>query len=192
MTVRFAIDDADWQSCGGRDTIDLPAGRTLRFDLSGGGYWFGHGFAHRQPWPLQAEPIVNDRFAVNNCQCPAWLCSAGLAILADTDEELSVSINADGDGQLRIRCDAADLVVRLFAGRDLPEANRRLLSHLGWPNVPPAPSVFADAIFCTWTQFPRTINQQRVVGMGRAIREHGYPCTTITIGNLDPFSGIAR
>ena len=100
----FSVGDGPDRPLGDLDRIDLPAGRPASFDLASGGHWFGHGFAGRQPWPLQAEPVVNDRFAVNNCQSPIWMCQAGVAILADTAAELSVRCNAAGDGRLRLCC----------------------------------------------------------------------------------------
>ena len=165
----------------GDDEIRLEPGQVLRIDLASGGCWYGHGFAHRQPYPLNVEPVVNTSFAVNNAQSPVWMCSAGFVIFADTTEALSVRSNEAGNGQLEIACPAEPLTVRVFSGRTLPAAHRKFLKAIHWPPPVPARSLLGDSIFCTWTQYPRCITQERVVEMARAIRAHGYPCSVITI-----------
>jgi len=197
--------------------IDAGAGETVRFDLVSGGHWYGHGFSHVQPYPLETGEVVNDAFAVNNVQCPIWMCSAGFAILAETTAMLRVRINAKGvpgvpvaqpppavsspsrgrlghtgpvpppaggSGELEIVCPDEPITLRVFRGDDLPSAQHQLMAHLGWPNEPPDPRFLGDCVFCTWTQYPRCITQARVIGMARAIREHGYPCSTITIDDI--------
>jgi len=161
--------------------IPVPCGQWARFDLASGGCWYGHGFAHRQPYPLNAEPIVNPRFAVNNIQSPIWMCSAGYALLAGTECELEVRSNERGNGILEIRCAAGSIDVRVFSGRNLPGAHRKLMSFLQWPPPVPDKRLLGDSIFCTWTQYPRSITQQRVLEMARSIREREFPCSVITI-----------
>jgi len=162
-------------------SLCLAPGEALAFDLASGGHWFGHGFSHDQPWPLEAGSVVNAGFAVNNIQSPIWMCSAGYAILARTDAKLEVGINANGDGLLRLRAPAAPITVEVFRGRNLPEARAALLATLGWPNRPPPAAAFGDSLFCTWTQHPRCITRERILAMARAIRAHGYPCSTLII-----------
>ncbi len=161
--------------------IELAVGETAEFELAAGGHWFGHGFSHLQPWPLETGSLVNDCFAVNNIQAPIWLCSAGVAILAETTAALAVQINQNGDGKLRVACPDEPLRLRLFKGNNLPEARALLLRQLGWPNPPPAPECFGDAFFCTWTQYPRCLTQDRILDMARQIRAHDYPCSTLII-----------
>jgi len=96
-------------------------------DLAAGGHWFGHGFNHVQPFPLETGEIVNTNFAVNNIQSPIWLCSAGCAILAETTAPLDVRINEHGDGKLRISCPSEPLQLRVFKGENLPEARAALM-----------------------------------------------------------------
>lgn len=157
----------------------VGAGEQVAFDLSSGGHWYGHGFSHVQLYPLETGEVVNDCFAVNNIQSPIWMASAGYAIFAETTAPLDVRINERGDGQLRIRCDAQPLTVRVFLDETLPDAHRQLMRHLGWPNRPP--TEFGDVLFCTWTQFPRCITQVRVLEMARQIRSRGYACSTLII-----------
>ena len=177
----YSIGGEQMHPLGDDRVLAVPAGVPLQFDIASGGCWYGHGFAHRQPYPLNAEPIVNDAFAVNNTQSPIWMCSAGYAILVQTAEELAVSFNRAGSGVLHIACKAAPITVLIFRGGNLPDAQRHLLAHLGWPNQPPDASFFGDSIFCTWTQYPRCITQERVLAMAHAIRERRYPCSCITI-----------
>ncbi|HOX05204.1 MAG TPA: glycoside hydrolase family 31 protein [Planctomycetota bacterium] len=166
----------------GSTELKLAAGEALAFDLASGGHWFGHGFSHDQPWPLEAGSVSNPAFAVNNIQSPIWMCSAGYAIIARTDAKLEVSINANGDGLLKLRAPAVPVAVEVFRGRNLPEARAALMATLGWPNRPPsAAAAFGDSLFCTWTQYPRCITGERILGMARAIREQGYPCSTLII-----------
>jgi alpha-glucosidase (family GH31 glycosyl hydrolase) len=159
----------------------LPAGEPLLLSLAEGGHWYGHGFNHVQPWPLETSDLDNLAFAVNNIQCPVWMCSKGVVLFAETFASLSVSINHGGDGMLRISSPGSPVTIRVFRGGDLPEAHAKWLSHAGWPNPPPRAEIFGDSLFCTWTQYPRCITQERVLDMARQIRGHGYPCRTLLI-----------
>lgn len=159
----------------------LAAGESLVVSLTEGGHWYGHGFNHVQPWPLEAGRIDNAAFAVNNIQCPAWMCSKGMVVFAETVAPLEVSVNRDGDGELRISCPIAPLPVRVFRGATLPDAHAAWLRHLGWPNSPPSGNMFGDSLFCTWTQYPRCITQVRVLDLARRIRANDYPCHTLLI-----------
>ena len=118
---------------------------TLAFDLASGGHWYGHGFSHTQPYPLESGSIANASFAVNNIQSPIWMCSAGCAIFAETTAPLDVRINENGDGKLSIRCPGEPLNIRVVCSRTLPRARARLMKDLGWPNPPPADAMFATA-----------------------------------------------
>lgn len=164
-----------------RSEINLSAGELLVVDLADGGHWYGHGFSHVQPYPLECGEIENEIFAVNNIQCPVWMCSMGVVLYADTTEPLHVSINNNGDGQLRIGCMDKKLLVRVFKDLSLPKAHVAWLHDLGWPNQPPDISSFSNSLFCTWTQYPRCITQERILDMARNIRKNGYPCHTILI-----------
>jgi hypothetical protein len=161
--------------------IEVPCGETVSFQAPRGEHWYGHGFAHRQPYPLDAGEVVHETFAVNNIQSPIWLCSTGAALLARTTAALSVRCNVGGSGRLDVRCAEEPVTVEAFCAAELPAAVREMLSALGWPNRPPPGDLFEDGIFCTWTQYPRCITQERVLSMARSIREHGYPCSVLTI-----------
>ena len=156
-------------------TIPVPRGSWIRFELASGGCWYGHGFAHRQPYPLNAEPIVNARFAVNNIQSPIWMCSGGYALIANTTQELEVRINELGSGWLEIRCMSDDIALQVFCGDNLPKAHQKLMAALHWPPPAPEKQLLGDSIFCTWTQYPRTITQERILAMAKEIRRQGYP-----------------
>ncbi|MEI8309316.1 MAG: glycoside hydrolase family 31 protein [Verrucomicrobiota bacterium] len=177
----FRIDGDDAEDLAADCVISLPRGSWMRFELASGGSWYGHGFAHRQPYPLNVEVIVNPRFAVNNIQSPIWMCSSGYALLANTVEELEVRCNDAENGWLEIRCKAVPIHVQVFRGRDLTEAHRKLMVFLQWPPPAPEKDLLGDSIFCTWTQYPRAITQERVLEMARAIRERRFPCSVITI-----------
>ncbi len=170
-----------WIELHNSKELAIAVGDELDFELSSGGHWYGHGFAHVQPYPLETGKIDNPSFAVNNIQSPIWLCSAGFAIFADTSGKLKVSINKDSDGMLRIIPTENPATIRIFHGGTLPEAWRQLASRIGWPNKPPSREFFEDSIFCTWTQYPRAITQERILDMARNIRKQGYPCSTLTI-----------
>lgn len=162
-------------------SFTLAAGDPIRFDIASGGCWFGHGFAHRQPYPLNRETVAAERFAVNNTQAPIWLCSAGFAVFAETNQTLGVRFDPAGSGFLHIVCPAAPVTVHVFQGATLPDAWRKLMQRLHWPPPPPAAHLLGDSIFCTWTQYPRCITQERILSMAQAIREQEYPCSVLTI-----------
>ncbi|MEN8255882.1 MAG: glycoside hydrolase family 31 protein [Verrucomicrobiota bacterium] len=176
-----AIGEEDFSPVDSGGEINVPAGTTIRFDLASGGHWYGQGFASRPFFPLERGESVNESFAVGNTQSPIWMCSAGYAILAEMVEPLSLRFNVGGNNLLELRCDTQSLVIRIFHAATLPAAQQQLMKHLGWPNKITDPSVFGDAFFTTWTQYPRCIMQERVVGMAREIRENGYPCSTLII-----------
>ncbi|HEX2949860.1 MAG TPA: TIM-barrel domain-containing protein, partial [Armatimonadota bacterium] len=161
--------------------ITLAAGDVFSVDLASGGHWYGHGFSHVQPYPLETGTVVNDQFAVNNIQSPIWMCSAGYALLARTTARLAVNINKDGDGKLSITAPDEAIEIHVLRGRDLPDAHRALLAMLGGMQPAPPSALLGDAFFCTWTQYPRCITQQRILDFARDIRSHGYPCSTLII-----------
>lgn len=159
----------------------LPVKSSVKFMIDEGGHWFGHGFAHRQPYPLETESVVNESFAVNNTQCPIWLCSAGFAILAETNSRLSVKFKAGNDRSFELTPLNEDVTILIFKGASLPEAHSKLMKYLKWPGSVPSEELIGDSIFCTWTQFPRCISQERILHAAREIRENSFPCTVITL-----------
>lgn len=158
----------------------IPAGTTVAIALAEGGHWYGHGFNHRQPYPLELGAIDNPAFAVNNIQCPLWLASTGFAVWADTAAALAVQLNTGGDGLLRIACPGHPWRLVIRRGDNLPAVHRALLRELGWP-PPPPPQAPGECFFCTWTQYPRCLTQERILDMARQIRAEGYPCRTLII-----------
>ncbi len=145
----YILGSAEPDVLRGDGTLELPAGEVLSLKLASGGHWFGHGFNHVQPYPLETGSIVNTAFAVNNIQSPIWMCSAGAAILAETTRCLDVRLNEDGDGWLRIRSPDAPLRVHFWQRPTLPAAQGELLRHLAWPGPVPAAEMFGDCFFCT-------------------------------------------
>ncbi len=194
--LKYRLGEGTWTGLDSGKELGIAVGEEIVFDLSSGGHWYGHGFSHEQPYPLETGKIENPAFAVNNIQSPIWLCSEGFAILADTSGKLKVSINLNSDGMLRVTPIENPATIRIFHGKYLPDAWGRMAAHLRWPNPSPAPEFFGDSIFCTWTQYPRSITQERILDMAGQIRSQGYPCSTLTIddrwetcfGELD-FSG---
>jgi len=161
--------------------IDLAAGQKISFDLKSGGHWFGHGFNHVQPYPLETGSIVNSTFAVNNIQSPIWMCSNGTAILAEIMDMLDVRLNENSNGLLQIASRGGPLRLRLWHRASLPEAQSALLAHLGWPNQAPDAALLGDSLFCTWTQYPRCLTQPRILDTAGQIHARGYPCSTLLI-----------
>lgn len=158
----------------------LPAREEVTVELAEGGHWFGHGFAHHQSWPLEQGELDYPQLAVNNIQCPIWMCSAGFALLLNTRQPFSLRCNLHGDGLLVISspypCD-----LHIFAGPDLPTARRQLIEFLGQPRDFPGHQLLREGIFCTWTEAPRTLTQSKVLNFARAIKRHGFPCSTLII-----------
>lgn len=177
----YTVDEAAPITISADCHISVPRGCPIRFNLSSGGHWYGHGFAHRQPYPLNTEPIVNPQFAVNNIQSPIWMASAGFALLADTTLALDIRLNEADSDWLEVRCPEGEMAVQVFCGQDLPRAHGKLMRFLHWPPPAPEKELLGDSIFCTWTQYPRSITQDRVISMARAIREKEFPCSVITI-----------
>ncbi|MDR1146285.1 MAG: glycoside hydrolase family 31 protein [Verrucomicrobiales bacterium] len=181
MSLAYATSAGRRGTVSGDLTLTLAAGETISFNLAAGGHWFGHGFNHTQPCPLERGSVVNDSFAVNNIQSPVWLCSAGVAILADTRRLLGARLNADDDGTLRVTAAVDAVTLRVWRRDTLPAAQSELLRYLGWPNHAPSAATLGDSLFCTWTQYPRCLTQARIVDMARQIRDRGYPCSTLIV-----------
>ncbi len=177
----YRINSGKAQHCCSDMNLHLNIGETLIFDIESGGSWYGHGFAHRQPYPLNRESLINERFAVNNIQAPIWLASNGFAILAKTNESLKISFNEGGNGLFSISCHHDGVDIRIWAGKHLPEAHLKLMTFLGWPPPVPEKSFIGDTLFCTWTQYPRAISQARILEMAQAIRSRDFPCSTLII-----------
>ena len=159
----------------------LAVGETLAFDIVDGEHWYGHGFNHIQPYPLESGRIDNLSFAVNNIQSPVWMSSSGMVILAETAERLAVRLNVEGERRLTITAMDSPVTVRIFKGNTLIEAHRAFLKHVGWPPPSPSREQLGESLFCTWTEYPRCITRERVLTFARDIRSHGYPCHTLII-----------
>ena len=108
--------------------ITVPAGSVIRFDVRSGGCWYGHGFNHRQPYPLNAEAVINDRFAVNNIQSPVWMCEQGFVLYAANNGALRV--NMSGETLEISNAYQYDTTIKVFSGHNLPEAHRKYLDHI--------------------------------------------------------------
>jgi alpha-glucosidase (family GH31 glycosyl hydrolase) len=178
--LSYLLDGAAGQ-WNGPATLELQAGQVLSVDLTSGGHWFGHGFHHEQAWPLESGELSNPAFAVNNIQSPLWLASAGFVILADTRALLEVAINVKESGVLRIGATEDGTTIRVFAGETLVEAHAAVMRHLGGFDAAPGADLLGDSFFCTWTQYPRCITQERILDMARQIRAQGYPCSRLII-----------
>ena len=169
----------DEQQVTARGELHLSAGAVVEID--GGGHWYGHGFAHDQPYPLDAAAVMNPAMAVNNIQCPAWMCSAGYVFLLKTVAPVDVQVNKDGNGMVRL-VPSENCTLAVFGEGNLRAAVAEFWRHIGaFGQAPAAGWPVGDSIFCTWTQYPRCISQERVLGMARAIREHQHPCSVLTI-----------
>lgn len=176
ITSRGSKGEIDSDGC-----LEFAAGEIVSFDLQSGGHWFGHGFNHVQSCPLEQGSLAAPAFAVNNIQSPVWMCSEGVAILAETRRPLDVRLNENRDGFLRLSSAHETLRLKIWKRKTLPGAQAALLQSVGWPNRPPEKDLFGDCFFCTWTQYPRCINQERILDMAREIRARGYPCSTLII-----------
>lgn len=153
----------------------------VTLDVAAGGHWYGHGFNHNQPYPLEKGCIDNSAFAVNNIQCPIWMCSAGYVFFADTFDLIKVKMNTTNTRNELEIIGANDFNLKIFSANDLPTAWRKFTSSINWRRPTPAPELIGDSLFCTWTQYPRAITGPRIVSMAKEIRERGYPCSTIII-----------
>ena len=93
----YSIGDQEPRPVAGDSEMELAPGKTIAFDLESGGHWYGHGFNHDQPYPLEAGTISNDGFAVNNIQSsrdgiPVAAPDTGLASCAATERLTNASM----------------------------------------------------------------------------------------------------
>ena len=158
----------------------IAAGSELEIDLKAGGHWYGHGFDHHQSFPLEKGCINNPSFSINNIQSPIWMCSAGHVFVAKTLDPLSISFNHEKNGRLIIKSET-DFTLLSFSGENLVEALAQTRSQLGWKRTSAPSEMIGDVWFCTWTQYPRAITQEKILDMARDIRKEAYPCSTIVI-----------
>ncbi len=161
--------------------IELAAGDTFRLALADGEHWYGHGFNHQQPYPLESGEISADVFAVNNIQSPVWMSSVGFVLLVETVERLGVRLNVGGNRLFELTALDAPVRIRIFRGQNLPEAHQQYLQYIGWPPPIPTSAQLGESLFCTWTEYPRCVTQVRLLQFARDIRAHGYPCTTLIL-----------
>lgn len=159
----------------------LPQNQVLHVALKGMGWVYGHGFNHHQPYPWNAGTISNSAFEVNNIQSPVWMCSAGYILVACTSHSLSVYYNKQGSEQLEIGCAAAPVSFRVFSGVTLSIAHAKYMAEFAGRAPLPLPDFIGDSMFCTWTQYPRCLTQQRVLGFAQAVRDVGYPSRLLLI-----------
>ena len=161
-----------------------PPGRAgaVAFSIQTGGLWYGHGFSHRQPFPLNDEEIVNENFVVNNIQSPIYFTSSGSAIVVDTRDPIAVRFNKAGSGLLEICLkDSGRLELTVLVGPDIMAARDRCVRMMGLPSRIPPLEAFAKPIFTTWTQYPRYISQELVLSFAHEVKASGFPCNSIEV-----------
>jgi alpha-glucosidase (family GH31 glycosyl hydrolase) len=152
------------------------------YDLVSAGHWYGHGYHEPQWWPLDKGRIVHDPFLCNNVQSPIWLTSCGTGLIVPTEEKLSVSLNAGGDGLFRLAMhDVTSFDYLILVGETIVDLFGRLLRVIGLPGRVPPRDVFAKPIYSTWTQYPRHLTQEKVLAFARAIIGAGLPAGTLEI-----------
>jgi len=166
-----------------RVSIAPPHGAgAVAFSIQTGGLWYGHGFSHRQPFPLNDEEVVNEDFVVNNIQSPIYFTSSGSAIVVDTYEPIAVRFNRAGSGLLEICLkDAGRLELTVLVGANIMAVRDRAVRMMGLPRRIPSLETFAKPIFSTWTQYPCYISQELVLSFAREVRASGFPCNTIEV-----------
>ncbi len=165
----------------GSQIFRLALGEELVFSTAEVGYIYGQGFNHHQPYPLSKKPFFLPKFAVNNINAPLWFCSKGLVILAETEALLEIEMTAGEWPTLSIKAIEQEVTIHLWRGKNIKAAHQQFLLDLNRKYSLPGHNFIGDSLFCTWSQFPRCINQQRVLDFAAEIREHQYPCSTIII-----------
>ena len=178
------------------------------FDLHTAGHMFGGQELLNQLWPseramLDASPFITSDNGPTGLACiltPLWVTSSGVAILADQDQALHVSLNRstaqqsvlkwdlgspapfdrrpmpeDGTGDGQLRLGGKGLRYRLLVGENAVEAWRACLPHIGHPAKVPPEALWHKPIWTTWARFKTDIHQQRVIEFADEIITHGYP-----------------
>lgn len=185
--------------------IEHPADEDAEdvFDLRASGHWFGGQELLNQLWPseramLDAAPFITSDNGPTGLSCllaPLWVTSSGVAILADHDQALGVSLNRsttqwnlgqpapfdrrpmpeDGTGDGLLRLSGKGLRYRLRVGESAVEVWRACLPHIGHPVAIPPETLWQSPIWTTWARFKTDIHQQRVIEFADEIIAHGYP-----------------
>jgi len=178
------------------------------FDLRTSGHWFGGQELLNQVWPSERAMLADSPFHTSDngptgLSCilsPLWVTSSGVAIVADHDQDLGLSLNRStaeqpafkwdlglpapfdlrpmledgtGDGLLRLR--GRGLRYRLLAAEDAVQAWRACLPYIGHPATIPPEMLWRKPIWTTWARFKTDIAQQRVIEFADEIITHGYP-----------------
>jgi len=158
---------------------------------------------------LDATPFITSDKGYQGLSCiltPLWLTSSGVAILADHNQELRVSLNRsnaklptyqqslesppafnrlpapdDGTGDGLLRLGGNGLRYHLLVGETAVEAWHACLTHFGHPMTVPPESLWSKPIWTTWARFKTEINQRCVLDFADEIIAHGYPYGVIEI-----------
>ena len=76
---------------------------------------------------------------------------------------------------------AADTTLQLLIADDALQALALAAATLGTPRATPPEALLAAPIWTTWAKYKTAIDQATVLDFARAIRDHGYPGSTIEI-----------
>jgi myogenesis-regulating glycosidase len=172
------------------------------------GQWYGQGELCHQLWPLnramlpESELLTADNGGTGLLcvQTPAWLCSNGVAVLAQSP--VRVGFNAPpasyprhawdlgpgqapfnerpfadpgGQGDGRLTLTGPDLAYDVLVAADLPAAYGALLARLGHPAARPPADLFARPTWTTWARYKTNVNQATVLHFAQEIIDQRYP-----------------
>ncbi|MFZ5940557.1 MAG: glycoside hydrolase family 31 protein [Bacteroidota bacterium] len=170
------------QLTNGMTAAKLGASFLLRADE----HWFGGNVTSAQNWPSSSASFEVDPFyATSNQASPLWLCSTGTAVLADTYHTMAYSFNKNGSGlfSLHIKNTVEGQLV-FTVGSDLREAFISATDIFGKPGSVPVKEYFSRAIFNSWIQFRKDVNQPGLLAYAAAIREHELPCSILEVDDM--------
>lgn len=158
--------------------LEIKKGTEITFYMQGQGAIYGYGFTNEQYYPWNEYSLQNDNFEVNNTQSPVWLLEAGIVIFANTTESLSVVMNKE---ELKLCCGTKDLIILVYVDKNLTLAQKQFMSYFEEFRRTPMDGWIEDSVFCTWTQHPRSINEEKIIAFAKQIRENDYPCSVLVM-----------
>ena len=178
------------------------------------GRWYGQGELCHQLWPLnramlpEGELLTSDNGGTGllSVQTPAWLCSTGVAVLAQSPVRVGCNVppasyprhawdlgpgqapfrerpfadpGSQGDGRLTLT--GPDLAYDVLVAADLPAVHGMLVARLGHPAATPPIDLFARPTWTTWARYKTNVDQNTVLRFAEEIVDRRFPYHVLEI-----------
>ena len=155
----------------------------INLKLQPGVFWYGGNITSAHIWPSNHESFEVDPFySCSNQTSPIWIASSGVGLFVDTYHTMGYSFNMGQSNLFSIHVkDVNTLNFVVPIGDNIVEAHKAIIGIVGKPERIPPVEYFSHAIFNSWIEFKKDVNQAGLLEYASRIRKEHVPCTILEI-----------